>query len=168
MTRIKLMTKNIICSGSMWMIGDFVAQQVKTKKINKRRSVCNFIYGGFFVAPLGTVWYRTLDNHVLRLCDFKRNACFVSLKVLLESMLWSPFIIASYILVSELINNKSLNQIRHTFRKSYIPSILFESTYWPLLDTYNFKFVHVSNQLMFMNTFTLLNTIILSMIVNHN
>lgn len=164
---MNLFNKHNISSAAMWGIGDCISQNTYRHKHRNfylkhdwNRTRSHVAFGGLFVGPLGSVWYRALDKHVSRI--FKREtALFVAYKVLLDTVICGPCLTAGY-----MVATTDTRRLVQTFREKYISTVLFESAYWPIFDAINFKFVTINKQVLFMNTVSLLDTCLLSCIVH--
>lgn len=165
--KLNLFNKHNISSAAMWGLGDYISQKTFRQKHKNyfikhdwNRTANHVAFGGLFVGPLGSVWYKALDNHVSR--TFKdKTALFVAYKVLLDTLICGPCLTAGY-----MVATTKKNRLVETFKEKYVATVLFESAYWPLFDIINFKFISVNRQLVFMNTISLLDTCLLSCIVH--
>lgn len=165
-------TKEVITSSLLWGSGDFIAQKIKIKTKTKKRHIydwnrtlVNALFGGFYVAPLGYHWYSYLDKSVCHV--FERNtSTFICAKVFLETVLWNPCITVGYFFTINfaLFQKNFKNILNDDFRRA----LTTETMYWPLIDTINFKYIPVHRNLLFMNIASLVDTILLSCIVNHS
>lgn len=100
-------------------------------------------------------WYHKLDAVALRY--YKPGSLgFVSLKVLLDTAVFSPLHILGYFAVMNMGDGGSWQDLKKKVSTDFIPTLTAELTVWPAVQAVNFKLVRVEYHLLVVNLLTIL------------
>ncbi|KAK3438277.1 hypothetical protein EUGRSUZ_C02890 [Eucalyptus grandis] len=169
----------IISSGLIWGFGDVAAQAIthstakkrhhhlqdeeKELKINWRRVATTSLFGFGFVGPVGHFWYEGLDRFIrLRLQMQPNSLRFVSAKVAIDGFLFGPLDLLVFFSYMGLSAGKSVPQVKEDVKRDFLPALILEGAFWPIIQVANFRFIPVRYQLLYVNFFCLLDSCFLS------
>ncbi|KAH9617965.1 hypothetical protein KSS87_019116 [Heliosperma pusillum] len=167
----------IISSGALWGVADIAAQYVthqthkhlhildadKCFAINWKRTAITSIFGIGFVGPVGHFWYEGLDRFIqqkLRLEPKTRR--FVAAKVAVDGIVFGPFDLLVFLSYMGFASGKKIAEVKEDVRRDFLPALILEGSFWPILQVVNFRYVPVKYQLLYANTFCLLDSTFLS------
>nr|XP_004208970.2 protein Mpv17 [Hydra vulgaris] len=130
-------TANIITTGITFVIGDFVSQKcIEKKPYNFKRAAKLFGIGTLVVAPMVFCWFKVLDKVV------KATTLFASLKkVLIDQLVFSPFIISIMFTITNFSDGKNSDQLVERFRRDYYSTLMSSYQFWPFVQIFNFTLV---------------------------
>ncbi|KAJ1393515.1 Mpv17/PMP22 [Sesbania bispinosa] len=168
----------VISSGILWAIGDLSAQYIThsaSKKrlqlsdadakfmINWRRVAVTSMFGFGFVGPVGHFWYEGLDKFIrLKLQLMPKSARAVATKVAMDGAIFGPIHLLVFFTYMGLCAGKSLPQVKEDLKKNYVPALVLEGGVWPVVQVFNFSYIPVKYQLLYVNLFCLLDSAFLS------
>ncbi|OWM86628.1 protein Mpv17 [Punica granatum] len=169
----------VVSSGLIWAVGDVAAQTVthttakrhkledenKELKINWRRVATTSLFGFGFVGPVGHYWYEGLDRLIrLRFQMHPNSSRFVASKVAIDGFIFGPLDLLVFFTYMGFSTGKSVPQIKEDVKRDFIPAFIFEGAIWPIVQVANFRYIPVRYQLLYVNTFCLLDSCFLSWI----
>lgn len=88
-----LLVTNIIASGVIDGIGDFLEQKVERVRPHDWARTGRMCCIGFVLAPADHYWYKILDRYLPG-----RNATIIGKKVILDMVIYGPFCISAFYL----------------------------------------------------------------------
>ncbi|KAK4768884.1 hypothetical protein SAY86_027034 [Trapa natans] len=170
----------VISSGLIWGAGDVAAQTITHStakscnilqddrdewKINWRRVATTSLFGFGFVGPVGHYWYEGLDRLIRLRFQMQPNSMrFVASKVMIDGFIFGPFDLLVFFSYMGFSTGKSIPQIKEDVKRDFIPAFILEGAIWPVVQVANFRYVPVRYQLLYVNTFCLLDSCLLSWI----
>ncbi|KAK4792047.1 hypothetical protein SAY86_022482 [Trapa natans] len=170
----------VISSGLIWAAGDVAAQSIthstatrrnllqddkEELKINWRRVATTSLFGFGFVGPVGHYWYEGLDRLIRLRFQMQPNSMwFVASKVMIDGFIFGPFDLLVFFSYMGFSSGKSIPQIKEDVKRDFIPAFILEGTIWPVVQVANFRYIPVRYQLLYVNTFCLLDSCLLSWI----
>lgn len=171
----------VISSAILWGVGDITAQYIthsaaaKTKNrlqlsdadaklmINWNRVAVTSMFGFGFVGPLGHFWYEGLDKFIrLKLQLMPTSARAVATKVAMDGMIFGPIHLFVFFTYMGLCAGKTIPQVKEDLKKNFFPALILEGGVWPVVQVFNFRYVPVKYQLLYVNLFCLLDSAFLS------
>nr|XP_043610683.1 protein Mpv17-like [Erigeron canadensis] len=170
----------VISSGVIWGLGDIAAQSVthatalrqksnlisdtdKELHINWRRVATTSLFGMAFVGPVGHFWYEGLDRFLkLRLQYQPKSMRFVATKVALDGIIFGPVDLFVFFTYMGFASGKSVTQVKEDVKRDFLPALIVEGGIWPIVQVANFRFIPVRYQLLYVNSFCLLDSCFLS------
>ncbi|XP_058736099.1 protein SYM1-like isoform X2 [Vicia villosa] len=169
----------VTTSGVLWAVGDITAQYIThttaAKKqlslteadtkfvIDWRRVAVTSMFGIGFVGPVGHFWYEGLDkfiNHNLKLIP--KTAQSVATKVAMDGLIFGPIHLFVFFTYMGLSAGKTIPEVKEDLKRNYIPALVLEGGVWPIVQIFNFRYVPVKYQLLYVNLFCLLDSAFLS------
>ncbi|CAL0331033.1 unnamed protein product [Lupinus luteus] len=173
----------VISSCVLWGVGDITAQFIthhaslssKTKKhlqlsesdvkfmINWRRVAVTSMFGAGFVGPVGHFWYEGLDKFIrLKLHLMPTSAHAIATKVAMDGMIFGPVHLFVFFSYMGLCSGKTIPQVKEELKKNFLPALILEGGVWPFVQVFNFRYVPVKYQLLYVNLFCLVDSAFLS------
>ncbi|XP_019447669.1 PREDICTED: protein sym-1-like [Lupinus angustifolius] len=172
----------VISSCVLWGVADVTAQYIthhasvaKTKKllqlsdsdvkfmIDWRRVAVTSIFGAGFVGPVGHFWFESLDKFIrLKLHLMPQSARAVATKVAMDGIIFGPVNLFVFFTYMGLCSGKTIPQVKEDIKKNYFAALILESSMWPFVQVFNFRYVPVKYQLLYVNFFCLLDSAFLS------
>ncbi|MCO5574168.1 hypothetical protein L7F22_027950 [Adiantum nelumboides] len=172
----------MITSSILWAIGDCAAQSLdlaldsrssaaeKTKHTEQSRkgldwrrvALCSS-FGFAFVGPVGHFWYEGLDNVVKhRLRFLPKSPKFIAAKVLADGLIFGPIHLLSFFSYMSLVSGSSLQKLKEDLKRDFLPAFMLEGSMWPIVQVFNFRFIPIEHQLLYVNAFCILDSAFLS------
>ncbi|KAF5823869.1 hypothetical protein HanRHA438_Chr01g0043981 [Helianthus annuus] len=170
----------VISSGLIWGFGDIAAQTVthassvkrnpnlaseeeKELHINWRRVATTSLFGMAFVGPVGHFWYEGLDRFLkVKLQYQPKSIRFVATKVALDGIIFGPVDLFVFFTYMGFASGKTFNQVKDDVKRDFLPALVLEGGIWPMVQVANFRFIPVKYQLLYVNSFCLLDSCFLS------
>ncbi|KAK9058858.1 hypothetical protein SSX86_023702 [Deinandra increscens subsp. villosa] len=170
----------VISSGIIWGFGDIAAQTVthytavkrkpnfvsekdKELHINWRRVATTSLFGMAFVGPVGHFWYEGLDRFLRFKLQYQpKSIRFVATKVALDGIIFGPVDLFVFFSYMGFASGKSFNQVKDDVKRDFLPALVLEGGIWPIVQVANFRFIPVQYQLLYVNSFCLLDSCFLS------
>ncbi|PWA40271.1 mpv17/PMP22 [Artemisia annua] len=168
----------VISSGVIWGFGEIAAQSVthltvvnkKTTKednkelhINWRRVATTSLFGMAFVGPVGHFWYEGLDRFLKTKLQYQpKSMRFVATKVALDGIIFGPLDLFVFFTYMGFASGKTIKQVKEDVKRDFLPALILEGGIWPIVQVANFRFVPVRYQLLYVNSFCLLDSCFLS------
>ncbi|GJZ82189.1 Mpv17-like protein [Tanacetum coccineum] len=168
----------VISSGVIWGFGDIAAQSVthltainkketnentKELHINWRRVATTSLFGMAFVGPVGHFWYEGLDRFLKTRLQYQpKSMRFVATKVALDGIIFGPVDLFVFFSYMGFASGKTVNQVKEDVKRDFLPALILEGGIWPIVQVANFRFIPVRYQLLYVNSFCLLDSCFLS------
>lgn len=99
-------------------------------------------------------------SHKLQLMP--QTARSVATKVAMDGLIFGPvhlFVFFSYMGLSA---GKTIPEVKEDLKRNYFPALVLEGGVWPIVQVFNFRYVPVKYQLLYVNLFCLLDSAFLS------
>ncbi|KAL6779925.1 hypothetical protein ACKKBG_A14330 [Auxenochlorella protothecoides x Auxenochlorella symbiontica] len=153
----------VVSTGALWAAGDALAQRLDKRKLryDMHRTLITAAYGAFAVGPIGHVWYHKLDSIATRFHS-PGSLRFVALKVLLDTVIFSPLHILGYFGVMNVGERGSWADFSRKVEVDFVPTLAAELAVWPAIQAANFKFIRVDYQLLAVNLLTIFDSAFMS------
>ncbi|ESW07873.1 hypothetical protein PHAVU_010G165700 [Phaseolus vulgaris] len=168
----------VVSSTILWGVGDLTAQFIThsaTKKrlqlsdsdakfmVNWKRLAVTSMFGFGFVGPVGHFWYEGLDKFIrFKLQLMPKSVRFVATKVAMDSMIFGPFHLFVFFSYMGLCAGKNLPKVKEDLKRNYVPALVLEGGVWSVVQVFNFWYLPVKYQLLYVNLFCLLDSAFLS------
>ncbi|MED6220666.1 hypothetical protein PIB30_047017 [Stylosanthes scabra] len=170
----------VISSGVLWAVGDVTAQYITHSAAKKRlqlsvtdeepkffinwnRVAVTSMFGFGFVGPVGHFWYEGLDKFIrMKLHLMSKSARAVATKVAMDGIIFGPIHLFVFFTYMGLCSGKTIPQVKEDLKKNFFPALIVEGGVWPFVQVFNFRYVPVKYQLLYVNLFCLLDSAFLS------
>ncbi|KAK9130934.1 hypothetical protein Sjap_011421 [Stephania japonica] len=168
----------VISSGLLWGTGDIIAQSITHSTLKKRRQntdadepfkidwkrvAITSSFGFAFVGPVGHFWYEALDRLVRNRFQLQpKTFRFIVSKVAVDAIIFGPLDLLVFFSYMGFCAGKSVDQVKENVKRDFLPAITVQGGAWPLLQIANFRYVPVRYQLLYVNSFCLLDSAFLS------
>ncbi|XP_045822606.1 protein SYM1-like [Trifolium pratense] len=174
----------VITSAALWAVGDVTAQYITHSAASKkrlqlsltttkeadttfvvdwRRVAVTSMFGFGFVGPVGHFWYEGLEKFIsLRLKLMPKTAQSVATKVAMDGLIFGPIHLFVFFTYMGLSAGKTIPQVKEDWKANYFPALVLEGGVWPIVQIFNFRYVPVKYQLLYVNLFCLLDSAFLS------
>lgn len=153
-----LLTKTITAA-SIMSISDIASQSiVKDKECLDWKRVAQVATTGFiWSAPLAHYWYGTLEKVVPHFMDSSKNKTLgVMVRLVLESMLFSPLAVAGYLILRTLFEGQGLGQVKDKLRTKWKTALLASWKFWNIASVANYAIVPLPFRVLYVNSLSLL------------
>ncbi|KAK8660001.1 hypothetical protein V6N13_050937 [Hibiscus sabdariffa] len=170
----------VVSSGLIWGFGDIAAQTIthstakkhhhlqekdKQLKINWKRVATTSLFGFGFVGPVGHFWYEGLDRCIRSRLRLRPNSFrFVASKVAIDGFIFGPLDLLVFFTYMGFSAGKSAPQVKEDVKRDFVPALVLEGGLWPIVQVANFRYIPVRYQLLYVNSFCLLDSCFLSWI----
>ena len=107
--------------------------------------------------------YQGLDKFIrLKLHLRPKSARAVATKVAMDGMIFGPMHLFVFFTYMGLCSGKTIPQVKEDLKKNFFPALILEGGVWPAVQVFNFRYVPVKYQLLYVNLFCLLDSAFLS------
>lgn len=131
--------------------------------LDARRVLSSALFGAAFVGPVGHFWYEGLEYVVRhKLLLRPHTPAFLAAKIFCDTVLFGPIHLAAYFTWAGLAAGAPLAAVRADVARDLLPALLTEGAAWPLVQAFNFRYVPVAHQLLFVNAFCVADSAFLS------
>ncbi|RZC13903.1 PXMP2/4 family protein 4, partial [Glycine soja] len=161
-----------ISSAILWGVGDLSAQYIThsaaPKKplqlsdsdakftINWNRLAVTSMFGFGFVGSVGHFWYEGLDKFIrFKLQLMPKSVRSVGTKVAMDGIIFGPLHLFVFFTYMGLCAGKNLPQVKEDLKRNYVPALILEGGVWPVVQVFNFWYVPVKYQLLYVNFYLL-------------
>eukprot|EP00271_Cylindrocystis_brebissonii_P023403 TRINITY_DN9690_c0_g1_i1.p1 TRINITY_DN9690_c0_g1~~TRINITY_DN9690_c0_g1_i1.p1 ORF type:complete len:290 (+),score=40.89 TRINITY_DN9690_c0_g1_i1:262-1131(+) len=135
--------------------------------LDMQRVVTTSLFGLCFVGPVGHFWYILLDRIITKQLRLKpRTRSFILTKVAMDTFIFGPFHILGYYTWAGLAKGLSLPEVWSNCCRDFWPVLISEAGIWPVVQSLNFFYVPVPNQLLVVNLVCLVDSAWLSWLRN--
>eukprot|EP00877_Chromochloris_zofingiensis_P012735 jgi/Chrzof1/7715/Cz02g34010.t1 len=135
---------------------------VMDNRIDWYRAGMTSLFGSSFVGPIGHFWYIWIDRFCARLFPLGTPQ-FIASKVLLDTACMGPLYVAAFFAWGcTFIDGGGWQEFRKKMQTDFMPTLLAEITFWPVVQTINFAKVPVHHQLLVVNSMTMLDAAFMS------
>ncbi|XP_057421876.1 protein SYM1-like isoform X2 [Lotus japonicus] len=152
-----------------WYHGCLSVHPVKTQeadakfKVDWNRVVVTSMFGFGFVGPVGHFWYEGLDKFIrCKLQLMPTSARAVATKVAMDGLIFGPVHLFVFFTYMGICAGKTIPQVKEDLKRNYVPALILEGGVWPIVQVFNFSYVPVKYQLLYVNLFCLLDSGFLS------
>ena len=107
--------------------------------------------------------YEGLDKFIrFKLQLTPKSVRSVATKVAMDGIIFGPFHLFVFFTYMGLCAGKNLPQVKEDLKRNYVPALILEGGVWPVVQIFNFRYVPVKYQLLYVNFFCLLDSAFLS------
>jgi protein Mpv17 len=160
MTSHPLKTK-IVTGATVYFLGDGSAQYVGYRSSsmsdepfvwNRWRSFRMGVYGGLWLSPFLHVWYSSLDRFLIgRAIMAGRSTLLAVSKVAVDQAVAAPTNMLAFYTINELMEGHSLNDVQHTLREKFIPTMQALWLLWMPVQCVNLTIVPLQQRVLVVN-----------------
>ncbi|KAI9495901.1 hypothetical protein BDB00DRAFT_810881 [Zychaea mexicana] len=128
-------------SGTMFTIGDLVAQQAIEKKGNDHdaaRTIRMGVYGFCIGGPMVGSWFTFLNNAI----KIQHRVKGALVRLAIDQTCFTPTLNAVFLTSISLLEGRSFAEIREKFRTSYFTAVCNSYRLWPFVNLFGFLFIH--------------------------
>lgn len=109
--------------------------------------------------------YEGLDQFIKHRLLMKPNSLrFVASKVAIDGFIFGPLDLLVFFTYMGFSMGKSAPQVKEDVKRDFLPALILEGGIWPIVQVVNFRFVPVRYQLLYVNSFCLVDSCFLSWI----
>jgi protein Mpv17 len=153
---------NPTCSPLLYRsIADMTSQKLLAKepdhRLDAKRLSLTTLYGGAVVGPAGHLWYISLDKWATAMFR-PLGVPFLAFKVITDSLVFGGLNIAVFFTILTVSEGGTMTDVRRKLKSDFWPTFLTELAVWPALQWINFAKVPVRNQLLVVNSATVLDS----------
>lgn len=107
--------------------------------------------------------YEGLDKFItLKLQLMSKSMRSIATKVAMDGLIFGPVHLLVFFTYMGLSAGKNIPQVKEDLKRNYVPALILEGGVWPILQVFNFCYVPVKYQLLYVNFFCLLDSAFLS------
>jgi len=103
--------------------------------------------GLFYSGPVGHLWFNTLE----KLVRTQQQALSVTLKLLVDQLMYAPVAISGYLAVRGILEGRSGAQIQAKLEEKLVPATQAAWQFWPFVNLVSFSVVPVIYRVLFGN-----------------
>jgi protein Mpv17 len=122
-------------------------------------------FGIYFMGPVGHIWYVKLEEFCVKYCKKKWQMIFT--KVCGDTFVFGPVCLWAFFVSVSLMEGTRWDRIQKKLWRDFVPTYLVDYSFWPLVQSINFRYVPVHHQLLVVNLMCYFDDIFLSY-VQHN
>uniref|UniRef100_A0A0A9XQD2 Mpv17-like protein 2 n=2 Tax=Lygus hesperus TaxID=30085 RepID=A0A0A9XQD2_LYGHE len=158
-----LFVTNIIISASLSGVGDAIEQKLHIGRKKEEEEEFDYVrsknmcLSGITVGILTHKWYKWLDGKYPG-----RTLDIVKIKVLLDTLVFSPLQICTFFSTMGLLEKSDVSEVRAEIYEKGRLLYLFEWMVWAPLQVVNFYFLPAKYRVLFDNSFSLVYDIFVS------
>ncbi|MFS7912526.1 hypothetical protein Hanom_Chr02g00130941 [Helianthus anomalus] len=119
-----------------------ILEEDKELHINWRRVATTSLFGMAFVGPVG------------HFCSFQQVA--------LDGIISGPVDLFVFFTYMGFASGKTFNQAKDDVKRNFLPTLVLEGGIWLMVQVANFRFIPIKYQLLYVNSFCLLDNCFLS------
>jgi len=153
----RCITAGVILSGA-----DYTCQKLESHPVSWRRVASMGLTGAVFVAPCVYGWYGFLGRMFGEGSSFR----VVSRKLVLDQLLFAPFMFGSIMTSANLLNGKSWAQASEKLREEFKGVLLRGWCVWPITNAFNFAVIPPQYRVLFNNAISFCWNTFLSLVNN--
>ena len=174
--RSPIMT-NAITTGTLFGVGDVVAQNVFNDDINTgevkgktkqgydwARTSRAVTYGFVIFAPIGTKWYIFLNSKIKlsNISTIKSPKGDLFMMVAVDQLLFAPLAIPFYFSCLSIMERASIHDAKNKLDQLWWNTLITNWKIWPAFQLLNFSIIPLQHRLMAVNVLALFWNIFLS------
>lgn len=104
-----------------------------------------------------------MDHVVTKQFKFQRGSLkSTSTKLVADTFMLGPLHLLAFLTFMGAASGKSMEEIKSMLKRDFVPALMTEGVFWPLVQAFNFRFVPVQHQLLYVNGFCLVDSVFLS------
>jgi len=103
--------------------------------------------GLLYSGPVGHLWFNTLE----KLVRTQHQVLSVTLKLLIDQLMYAPVAISGYLVVRSILEGRSGPQIRAKLEEKVVPATQAAWQFWPFVNLVSFSVVPVIYRVLFGN-----------------
>ena len=150
-------------SAVMFVTSDILTQQLVEKKglhHNGRRTLRMGVMG-VIIGPIQRTWFLTLERFIPPTSKIQ-----IVKKLIVDQLVYGPFIIFSFYSLSGALAGNSLNDVKLMLQERYLKTVFTGYKVWPFVQAINFTFVPLQNRANFVQAVGLCWNMYLSWMAN--
>ncbi|RDX81927.1 sym-1, partial [Mucuna pruriens] len=159
----------VISSTVLWGVGDLTAQYI-THSATKRPLQLSATTpsplhdsDAEFRINWNRVAVTSLDKFIrLKLQLMPKSVRAVATKVAMDGVIFGPLHLLVFFSYMGFCAGKNIPQVKEDLKRNYVPALILEGGVWPVVQVFNFSYVPVKYQLLYVNLFCLLDSAFLS------
>jgi len=146
-----ILTK-VATSSLLYTLGDCLSQKLdgslEKSGYDPLRTLRMTLYGGVLFAPYSHLWYvkilgRVFKNPAAKNVHWKKLLC--------DQTFFGPSVNALFLTWSVVSNQGSLEDVKSTMQERYLGLVKANLSVWPAAMYFNFKFIPVKYQVLYVN-----------------
>ena len=107
--------------------------------------------------------YEGLDKFIRFKLQLKpKSVRSVATKVAMDGIIFGPLHLFVFFTYMGLCAGKNVAQVKDDLKRNYVPALILEGGVWPVVQVFNFWYLPVKYQLLYVNLFCLLDSVFLS------
>lgn len=151
LARARPLTTNVLTTGFLFGLGDYVAQTVEQKQqpqLDAARTGRAAVYGACLFAPAATQWYRVLA----RVLVGRLPALNTMARVGLDQLVFAPFVgVPLYYGAMAAMESGDVRAVRHKIEQNWWATLKSNWLVWPAVQAVNFGVVPPEARLLVVN-----------------
>ncbi|XP_037947500.1 mpv17-like protein [Teleopsis dalmanni] len=155
--------RGMISYGLLWPCGCLIEQTIIEKRTFRnydwKKCLRFSLFGALFMGPTIYVWIR-LASVMWPRTDIKSSLC----KAITEQAAYDPFAISSFLFCTTLMEDRTYKEAKQEVSNKFFDAYKVGVIYWPCMQTVNFAFVPLRNQVVFTSFFSMCWTTFLTYI----
>eukprot|EP00250_Pteridium_aquilinum_P017373 c2359_g1_i1 orf=159-641(-) len=107
--------------------------------------------------------YESLDYVVTKQLKFQLGSLkSTSTKLIADTFMLGPLHLLAFLTYMGAASGNNWEEIKGMLKRDFVPALITEGAFWPLVQAFNFRFVPVQHQLLYVNGFCLVDSVFLS------
>jgi len=157
-----------LISAALWSVGDVLAQLIESSGLKSSlRTLRIAVFGGLIFAPLTGRWFTFLNetfpdsqtsavppydgDQWTALINVLLSAWPVALRVIVDQVIYSPFILSVLFLSVGLMEGNGWSAAVNKWRAAIVPSLIRNWQVWPVVQTVNQSLIPAPYRLLVTN-----------------
>ncbi|XP_065354440.1 protein Mpv17 [Calliphora vicina] len=146
--------RGMISYGLLYPCGSLAEQTLIEKRNFKtydyKKCLKFSLFGFCFMGPTIYAWMR-LASIMWPRTDIRSSMC----KAITEQVAYDPMAISTFLFTMSLMEGKTVEEARREVSSKFLDAYRIGIIYWPCVQTINFAFVPVQNQVIFTSFFSM-------------
>ncbi|XP_055322121.1 mpv17-like protein 2 [Sitodiplosis mosellana] len=147
--------RGMVSYAVLWPVGSLIEQTLVEKRnwqtYNWNKCLRFGLYGACIMGPVMYVWVRTAARIWPR-SDFRSSLS----KAITEQFTVDPTLICTFLFVMSLLEQKTIAEANAEVRGKFVDTYKVGAIYWPTVQTINFTFVPLHNQVVCTSFFSMI------------
>ncbi|XP_031619863.1 protein sym1 isoform X2 [Contarinia nasturtii] len=139
----------------LWPVGSLMEQTLVEKRnwqtYDWKKCLRFSLYGTLIMGPTMYVWVRTA-NVIWPRSGFRYSLS----KAITEQFTVDPTLICTFLFVMSILEQKTIDEAKDEVRNKFIDTYKVGAIYWPTVQTINFTFVPLKNQVVCTSFFSMI------------